>query len=154
MFFYPVCHPFLTGAFSPLTFKVIVDKYVFIAILNLVFQLILCSSFFPFFFFFLAPGFFCGPTSSWVPLAVVLCSSAHGTPLPSPSGCLHTASPSLLLRTDLQSMSFSVQPPSKHLSLWCPGRGYKWSVQLLLYFALFSPAALLFSESLRSLHLS
>ena len=39
----------LTGAFSPLTFKVIIDTYVFIAILNLVFQLIAClSSLFPF----------------------------------------------------------------------------------------------------------
>ena len=32
-------------------FKVIIDKYAFIAILNLVFQLILCFSFVPFFFF-------------------------------------------------------------------------------------------------------
>ena len=35
----------LIGAFHPLTFKVIIDRYVFIAILNLVFQLILCLSF-------------------------------------------------------------------------------------------------------------
>ena len=42
----------LIGAFSPLTFKVIIDKYVFIAILNLVFLLIICFSFVPFFFFF------------------------------------------------------------------------------------------------------
>ena len=37
---------FLIGAFSPLTFKVIIDKYLYIAIVNLVFQLImllLCS---------------------------------------------------------------------------------------------------------------
>ena len=38
------------GALSPLPFKVIIDKYVFIAILNLVFQLILCFSFILFFF--------------------------------------------------------------------------------------------------------
>ena len=41
----------LIGAFSPLTLKVIIDKYVFIAILNLVFQLILCFSFVPPLFF-------------------------------------------------------------------------------------------------------
>ena len=40
----------LVEAFSPLTFKVIIDRYVFIAILNLVFQLILCFSFLLFFF--------------------------------------------------------------------------------------------------------
>ena len=39
----------LIGALSPLTFKVIIDRYVFIAILNLVFQLILCFSFLLFF---------------------------------------------------------------------------------------------------------
>ena len=33
--------PLLIGAFFPLTFKVIFDKYVFPSILNLVFQLIL-----------------------------------------------------------------------------------------------------------------
>ena len=37
-----------TGAFSPFTYKVIIDKYVFIAILNFVFQLILCFYFIPF----------------------------------------------------------------------------------------------------------
>ena len=40
----------LIGAFSPLTLKVIIDKYVFITTLNLVFQLNLCSSFVPFSF--------------------------------------------------------------------------------------------------------
>ena len=40
----------LIKAFSPLTFKVIIDKYVIIDILNLIFQLILCFSFVPFFF--------------------------------------------------------------------------------------------------------
>ena len=33
------------GAFSPLTFKVTIDKYVFNAILNLIFRLILCFFF-------------------------------------------------------------------------------------------------------------
>ena len=40
----------LIGGFSPLTFKVIIDRCVFIAILDLVFQLNLCFSFLPFFF--------------------------------------------------------------------------------------------------------
>ena len=40
----------LIGAFSPLTFKVIIDRYLFIAILSLVFQLTLCFSFLLFFF--------------------------------------------------------------------------------------------------------
>ena len=40
----------LFGALSPLTFKIIIDKYIFIAILNIVFQLNLCFSFDPFFF--------------------------------------------------------------------------------------------------------
>ena len=39
----------LIEIWSPLTFKVIIDKYVFIAILVLVFQLIPCFSFVPFF---------------------------------------------------------------------------------------------------------
>ena len=44
-FFYPVFHSVSFGAFSPLTFKVIIDRCLSIAILNLVFQLILCFSF-------------------------------------------------------------------------------------------------------------
>ena len=36
-----------------------------------------------------------------VPLTVVFSSPAHGTPLPSPSGCMHTANPSPLPRPDL-----------------------------------------------------
>ena len=44
----PLC--LWTGAFNALTFKVITDRYVFIAILNLVFQLIVCFSFVPLFF--------------------------------------------------------------------------------------------------------
>ena len=41
----------LIGAFSSLTFKVVIDKYVLIAILNLIFQLILYFSFVSFYFF-------------------------------------------------------------------------------------------------------
>ena len=40
----------LIGAFSPLPFKVIIDRDGLIAILNLLFQLILCFSFLPFLF--------------------------------------------------------------------------------------------------------
>ena len=48
----------LIGAFSPLTFQVIIDRYVFISILSLIFQLILCFSFLLFFsFFFWLDGF-------------------------------------------------------------------------------------------------
>ena len=39
----------------------------------------------------------------------------------SPSGCLHTANPSPLPRTDLWSPSLSAQPLSEHLRLWCLG---------------------------------
>lgn len=60
-------------------------------------------------------------TSSQVPLAVVFCSPAHGTPLPSPLGCLHTTNPSLLPKNDLWSLSLSTQTPPEHLKLWCPG---------------------------------
>ena len=49
----------LNGVFCPLTFKVIIDKYVFIDILNLIFQLILFL-----FFFFLA---------GWFPFILCLC---------------------------------------------------------------------------------
>ena len=41
----------LFGAFSSLTLKVIIDRYMFIAILNLAFQLILYFFFVPFLFF-------------------------------------------------------------------------------------------------------
>ena len=34
LFFNPVCHCLLIGAFSPLTFKVIIEKYVFIVFYN------------------------------------------------------------------------------------------------------------------------
>ena len=51
------------GAFSPLTFKVIIDRYVFIAFLNLVFQVIICFFFVPFLkcsiFLFGLMNFFC-----------------------------------------------------------------------------------------------
>ena len=49
--------------------------------------------------------------SSHAPSAVVFCSLAHGAPLPSPSGCLYTAKPSLLPRTDLWSLSLRAHPP-------------------------------------------
>ena len=53
------------GAFSPLTFKVIIDKYELIFILNLVFQLILWFSFVPFSFFVWMISFYfmLGPSS-------------------------------------------------------------------------------------------
>ena len=56
-----------------------------------------------------------------LPQPVVYHSPAHGTLLLSPSGCLNRASPSLLPRTGLQSLSLSAQPPLEHLRLWCPG---------------------------------
>ena len=49
-FFYPICH-FVSFNWSPLTFKVITDTYVFIDILKFVFLLILYFFFFPFFSF-------------------------------------------------------------------------------------------------------
>ena len=52
----------LIGAFISLTFKVIIDRYLFSAILNLVFQLILCLSFVTFFFSF-----------GWFPFVLCLC---------------------------------------------------------------------------------
>ena len=60
-------------------------------------------------------------TSSQVPLAVMLCFLTCGTPLPSPSGCLHTANVSPLPLTDLWSLSLSAQPPPECLMLWCLG---------------------------------
>ena len=53
----------LAASFSPLTFKVIVDKYVFIAISNFVFHLVLCFSFVPFLFL-----------VWWFPFHLCLCS--------------------------------------------------------------------------------
>ena len=92
-------------------------------------------------------------TSSWVPSAVALHSPAHGILLPSPSGCFHIANHSPLPGTDLQSLSLSVQPPPECLRLWCLRMWYQWSLGLSLCFALFSPAAVLFYEDWRSLHL-
>lgn len=54
--FPPICYSVSFGALSLLTFDVIIDSYVFIAILNLVLSLILCFFFVPFFFYFS----FCG----------------------------------------------------------------------------------------------
>ena len=48
----------LIGAFSPLIFKIIIDTYVFIAILNFIFQLIICFSFVPFIFLVVVVGWF------------------------------------------------------------------------------------------------
>ena len=45
-----------------------------------------------------------------IPLAVVFHSPAFGALLPSPSGCLHTASPSVLPGADLQNLSLSAHP--------------------------------------------
>ena len=59
--------------------------------------------------------------SSWVPLAMTLCSSAYYVPLPSPSGCHHTANPSPLPGTDLWSLSLRTQSPPKYLWLWYLG---------------------------------
>ena len=50
---------------------------------------------------------------------LLLGSLSCGIPLPSPSGFLPTANPSLLPRTDLWILSLSAQPQSEHLRLWC-----------------------------------
>ena len=67
-------------------------------------------------------------TFSQVPSALASPSSAHGILLPthgtlllSPLGCLHTANPSPLPGTDLQSLSLSAQPPPECFRLWCLG---------------------------------
>ena len=62
-----------------------------------------------------------GPDLFPVPSAVLLSSPAHGTPVPSPSGCLHKVNPSFLPETDPWSLSLSSQPPPKRCRLWCPG---------------------------------
>ena len=112
-------------------------------------------SFFPSHFSAMASCFYYGAR---LPLrvlsAVAIHSIAHGAPLLSPSGCLHTAIPSPVPGTDLQGLSLSNQPPPKRLNLWCLGQWFRWSVQLLVCFSLLSPAAELFLVTLRSLHLS
>ena len=70
--------------------------------------------------------------SSWVPLAVVVNSPACCAPLPSPSGCLHTAKFSPYPRTDLKSLSLSTQLLPELLMLWCLG-----AVVLMVCVALF-----------------
>ena len=58
----------LIGAFNPLTFKVIIDKYIVYCHFNLVFQLILyffCSFFFPFVVWCYVCWFFLCLCSSW-----------------------------------------------------------------------------------------
>ena len=84
---------------------------------------------------------------SQVPSAMEFPSLAHGTLLLSPSchpqfsPLAPHAIPSSLPWTDLQSLSFGVQPPPECLRLWCPGRWFRWSVWLSLFFAVLSPAA-------------
>ena len=60
-------------------------------------------------------------TSSQVPSAVALHFPACGVLVPIPSGSLYTVNPSLLPRTDLQSLSLSAKLPPKHLRLCCLG---------------------------------
>ena len=80
-------------------------------------------------------------------------SPACGALLLSPSCCPHIAIPSPLPGTDLWSLSLSSQPPPEHLRLWCPGQCFRLCVQFLFCFAVLSPAAVLFLETLRSLQL-
>ena len=84
------------------------------------------------------------------PQPVAHCSPAQGTALLSPLGSPHTANPSPLPRPDLQSLSFSAKT---HLSISGCGVQGQWFryVWLSLCFALLSPAAALFSVTLRSL---
>ena len=79
--------------------------------------------------------------SSQVPFSVVIHTPALGALCPSTSGCLHRVNLSPLWGTDLQSLTHSAQPPSKHLRLWCPSRWYWWSVLFFLCFSLLSLAA-------------
>ena len=74
-----------------------------------------------------------------------------GSLLLSPLSSLHTCSPSPLPGTDLWSLSISAQPPPEHLRLWCPGQWFRWCVWFSLCFAILSPAAALFSVTLKSL---
>ena len=85
--------------------------------------------------------------SSWILLAVVLWSWAHGALLPSPLDCLHRANTTPLPGTDLQSLILSAHP---HLIIsgcvvhwWC----YRWFLRFSLYFL----SAWLLLFSLRSL---
>ena len=87
------------------------------------------------------------------PQPMVFGFPAHGTPLPSPLDCFYIANPSPLPGTDLWSLSLSIQCLPEHPRLWCLGRWYRWSVELSLCFVLLSPAAALFSATLRSFHL-
>lgn len=78
----------------------------------------------------MVPCFSCGPRPPprfplpWhsTPQTVAHHSPAHGTLLLCPSGCPHTANPSPLLRTDLQSLSLNAQSPPERLRLWCLGQ--------------------------------
>ena len=86
------------------------------------------------------------PSSSCLPQQWPLTSSVGpgllswsldcGTLLPRPwhtipSGCLHTANPSPLPRTDLQNLSLSAQPQPEHLPLWCLGAGVQMMCAVL-----------------------
>ena len=68
----------LIEAFSPLAFKVIIDKYVFIAILNLVFHLTVCFPFVPFFSFFYFSICCCCCWMNWFPFILCSCPLLFG----------------------------------------------------------------------------
>ena len=75
----------------------------------------------------MAPCFSCEPRPPprfpqlWcsVPQSMLFRFVAHGAPVPSPSGCLHTANPSSLPGTALWSPSLITQPPPECLRLCC-----------------------------------
>ena len=66
-----------------------------------------------------SPGVTLSCLSTPQPLAYCCHPPRHGSLLPSPLGCLHTANPNPLPGTDPWSLSLSSQPPSEHLRLWC-----------------------------------
>ena len=88
----------------------------------------------------IVPCFSCGPRPSpgftllWhsAPQPIAQHSPAHGTLLLSPSGCLHTANPSLLPGIKFWSLSLRAQPPPDCLRLWCPWRWCSWYLRLTL----------------------
>ena len=99
--------------------------------------------------------------------SMVLCPSCRSRPSPGfplpwcspPQSVEHCslapyAIPSSLPGTDFWSLSLRAQPLPECLRLWCPGGWFRWSVRLSLCFAVFSPAAVLFLATLRSLRLS
>ena len=71
-------------------------------------------------------------TFSQVPSTVAFHSPALSVQLPLAaahcsldSGCLHTASPSPLPGTDVQSLGLSTQPPPELLRLWCLSQWFR-----------------------------